>query len=91
MAKKPTCICGRLKVDGRCTASPSCDDFRKPSARAMKDDAEARIATKRAEVESARMLRAKEVTRAARRVDPERIIYRRDMSAIVTKAKRSAG
>lgn len=32
--RKPKCVCGaRKNAEGRCSATPSCDDFRKPAER----------------------------------------------------------
>lgn len=82
------CECGKARVDGRCSAVPSCDDFRKPHQTAKSDEMQTRRRAHRARVDSERVLRATTVTQAARRVDPNRTIYRREQSELITKAKR---
>jgi len=63
----PTCACGARKVDGRCTATPSCTDFVKPSKIGT---AANRIAKER-QREAARFdLDRDALAEAARRIDP---------------------
>lgn len=38
---RPTCACGAVKVDGWCTASPSCSDFGKPHRDRLRAEAAA--------------------------------------------------
>lgn len=40
--KSKVCACGKPLRDGRCTAFPSCDDFRKPGLRARSTEARQR-------------------------------------------------
>lgn len=61
--KNPICACGKILRDGRCTATPSCSDYKRPHERARRLQVRLRLR----EVASRRMPTMREIAAGAAR------------------------